>query len=75
MVETRKLAVILAADVVVVSRFEGADEVRTLVLRRPLRGDLFDLAISAASPPATTSAPETSSPSFAPSLRWPTGCD
>jgi hypothetical protein len=54
MVETRKLAVILAADVVVVSRFEGADEERTLVLRRALRGDLFNLAISAASPPATT---------------------
>ena len=75
MVETRKLAVILAADVVVVSRFEGADEERTLVLRRALRGDLFDPAISAASLPARTSAPETSFPSFAPSLRRPTGCD
>jgi hypothetical protein len=59
MVETRELTAILATDVVVVSGFAGADEMRTLVLRRALRGDLFDPAISAASPPPTTSAPET----------------
>ena len=75
MSETQNLAAILVADVVGYSRLAGADEERTLALLRALQGDLFDPAISAASPRATTSAPETSSPPSASSLRWPTGRD
>ncbi len=46
MTETRKLAAILAADVVGYSRLAGADEERTLVRLRALRGDLIDPAIT-----------------------------
>ena len=47
MVETRKLAAILAADVVGYSRLAGADEDRTLARLRALRSDLIDPAIAA----------------------------
>ncbi len=47
MVETRKLAAILAADVVGYSRLAGTDEERTLARLRALRGDLIDPAIAA----------------------------
>jgi TolB-like protein/class 3 adenylate cyclase/Flp pilus assembly protein TadD len=47
MAETRKLAAILAADVVGYSRLAGADEDRTLARLRGLRSDLFDPAIAA----------------------------
>ena len=40
MVEERKLAAILAADVVGFSRLTGADEERTLARLRALRSDL-----------------------------------
>ena len=44
--ETRKLAAILAADVVGYSRLAGADEDRTLARLRALRSDLFDPTIA-----------------------------
>ncbi len=47
MAETRKLAAILAADVVGYSRLAGADEDRTLSRLRGLRSDLIDPAIAA----------------------------
>jgi adenylate cyclase len=47
MTETRKLAAILAADVVGYSRLAGADEDRTLSRLRGLRSDLLDPAIAA----------------------------
>jgi adenylate cyclase len=47
MPETRKLAAILAADVVGYSKLAGADEERTLARLRGLRSDLFDPAIAA----------------------------
>jgi TolB-like protein/class 3 adenylate cyclase len=47
MSETRKLAAILAADVVGYSRLVGADEERTLARLRGLRSDLIDPAIAA----------------------------
>ncbi len=47
MSETRKLAAILAADVVGYSRLAGADEDRTLARLRGLRSDLIDPAIAA----------------------------
>src|ERR1700680_871851 len=47
MAETRKLAAILAADVVGYSRLAGADEGRTLSRLRGLRSDLVDPAIDA----------------------------
>jgi TolB-like protein/class 3 adenylate cyclase/Tfp pilus assembly protein PilF len=47
MTEGRKLAAILAADVVGYSRLAGADEERTLARLRALRGDLIDPAIAA----------------------------
>jgi adenylate cyclase len=46
MVETRKLAAILAADVVGFSRLTGADEDRTLARLRALRSDLIDPTIA-----------------------------
>jgi TolB-like protein/class 3 adenylate cyclase/Flp pilus assembly protein TadD len=46
MAETRKLAAILAADVVGFSRLTGADEDRTLARLRALRSDLIDPTIS-----------------------------
>src|SRR5271168_3443880 len=46
MSETRKLAAILAADVVGFSRLAGADEDRTLARLRALRSDLLDPTIS-----------------------------
>ncbi len=46
MAESRKLAAILAADVVGFSRLTGADEDRTLARLRALRSDLIDPAIS-----------------------------
>jgi adenylate cyclase len=46
MAETRKLAAILAADVVGFSRLTGADEERTLARLRALRSDLIDPTIS-----------------------------
>src|SRR5450432_850856 len=46
MVGTRKIAAILAADVVGFSRMTGADEDRTLARLRSLRSDLFDPTIS-----------------------------
>jgi class 3 adenylate cyclase len=42
MTETRRLAAILAADVVGFSRLAGADEERTLARLRALRSDLVD---------------------------------
>jgi adenylate cyclase len=42
MTETRKLAAILAADVVGYSRLAGSDEERTLARLRALRNDLID---------------------------------
>ncbi len=47
MSETRKLAAILAADVVGYSRLTGADEEGTLARIRALRSELIDPAISA----------------------------
>ena len=47
MAETRKLAAILAADVVGYGRLAGSDEDRTLARLRGLRSDLFDPAIAA----------------------------
>jgi adenylate cyclase len=44
--ETRKLAAILAADVVGFSRLTGADEERTLARLRALRSDLIDPSIA-----------------------------
>ncbi len=46
MSETRKLAAILAADVVGFTRLTGADEDRTLARLRALRSDLIDPTIS-----------------------------
>ena len=46
MAETRKLAAILAADVVGFSRLTGTDEDRTLARLRALRSDLIDPTIS-----------------------------
>ena len=46
MTETRKLAAILAADVVGYSRLAGADEDRTLARLRSLRSDLIDPTIA-----------------------------
>ena len=46
MTETRKLAAILAADVVGFSRLTGADEDRTLARLRGLRSDLIDPTIA-----------------------------
>ena len=46
MSENRKLAAILAADVVGFSRLTGADEDRTLARLRALRSDLIDPTIS-----------------------------
>jgi adenylate cyclase len=46
MAETRKLAAILAADVVGYSRLAGSDEERTLARLRGLRSDLIDPAIA-----------------------------
>jgi adenylate cyclase len=46
MAETRKLAAILAADVVGYSRLTGADEDRTLARLRALRSDLIDPTIA-----------------------------
>ncbi len=46
MKETRKLAAILAADVVGFSRLAGADEDRTLARLRALRSDLVDPTIA-----------------------------
>jgi adenylate cyclase len=47
MVETRKIAAILVADIVGYSRLAGADEDRTLSRLRGLRSDLIDPAINA----------------------------
>jgi adenylate cyclase len=46
MVETRKLAAIVAADVAGYSKLAGADEERTLARLRALRSDLFDPTIA-----------------------------
>ena len=46
MSETRKLAAILAADVVGYSRLAGSDEDRTLARLRALRSDLIDPTIA-----------------------------
>src|SRR6201987_4641481 len=46
MPEKRKLAAILAADVVGFSRLAGADEDRTLARLRTLRSDLIDPTIA-----------------------------
>jgi adenylate cyclase len=46
MAETRKLAPILAADVVGYSKLAGADEERTLARLRALRSDLIDPTIA-----------------------------
>jgi adenylate cyclase len=46
MAESRKLAAILAADVVGFSRLAGADEDRTLARLRALRSDLIDPTIA-----------------------------
>ena len=46
MTETRKLAAILAADVVGYSRLAGSDEDRTLARLRALRSDLIDPTIA-----------------------------
>jgi adenylate cyclase len=46
MAETRKLAAILAADVVGYSRLAGSDEERTLARLRALRSALIDPTIA-----------------------------
>jgi adenylate cyclase len=46
MAETRKLAAILAADVVGYSRLTGSDEERTLARLRALRSDLIDPTVA-----------------------------
>src|SRR5512146_1970079 len=46
MAESRKLAAILAADVVGYSRLTGADEDRTLARLRALRSDLIDPTVA-----------------------------
>jgi adenylate cyclase len=46
MAETRKLAAILAADVVGYSKLAGSDEERTLARLRALRSDLIDPTIA-----------------------------
>ena len=46
MVETRKLAAILVADVVGFSRLAGADEDRIFARLRTLRSDLIDPTIA-----------------------------
>jgi len=46
MTQTRKLAAILAADMVRYSRLAGADEERTLARLRALRSDLIDPTIA-----------------------------
>ena len=46
MAETRKLAAILAADVVGYSRLAGSDEDRTLARLRALHSDLIDPTIA-----------------------------
>jgi class 3 adenylate cyclase len=46
MPETRKLAAILAADVVGYSKLAGSDEERTLARLRALRSDLIDPTIA-----------------------------
>jgi adenylate cyclase len=46
MSETRKLVVVLVADVVGYSRLAGADEDRTLARLRVLRSDLIDPTIA-----------------------------
>ena len=46
MSEARKLAAILAADVVGYSRLAGSDEDRTLARLRALRNDLIDPTIA-----------------------------
>jgi adenylate cyclase len=46
MTENRKIAAILAADVVGYSRLVGADEDRTLARLRALRSDLIDPTIA-----------------------------
>ena len=46
MTETRKIAAILAADVVGFSRLAAADEDRTLARLRALRSDLIDPTIA-----------------------------
>ena len=46
MAETRKLAAILAADVVGYSRLAGMDEDRTLARPRALRSDLIDPTVA-----------------------------
>ena len=46
MAETRKLAAILAADVVGYSRLAGSDEDRILARLRALRSDLIDPTIA-----------------------------
>jgi adenylate cyclase len=46
MAESRKLAAIIAADIVGYSRLAGADEDRTLARLRALRSDLIDPAIA-----------------------------
>ena len=47
MAETRKIAAILAADVVGFSRMTSADEDGTLAQLRALRGDLIDPTVAA----------------------------
>ena len=46
MAETRKLAAILAADVVGYSKLAGADEERTLARLRAVRSDLIDPTVA-----------------------------
>ena len=46
MAETRKLAAIVAADIVGYSRLAGSDEDRTLARLRALRSDLIDPTIT-----------------------------
>src|ERR1700734_3541674 len=47
MIETRRLAAILAADIAGYSRLASLDEERTLARFRALRGDLVDPAVAA----------------------------
>jgi adenylate cyclase len=46
MSQTRKIAAILASDVVGYSRLAGTDEDRTLARLRALRGDLIDPTVA-----------------------------
>jgi class 3 adenylate cyclase len=73
MAESRKIAAILAADVVGFSRMTGADEDRTLARLRALRSGLIDPTVASQNGRVFKSAPAMGlSSSFA---AWSRRCD